>query len=223
MEIQIRNIRKKYGKNEVLKGVSFFARPGECVGILGGNGSGKSTLFSVLAGVNKSDGGSFFCGEKDLLQNPGLLSRMVSYIPQKDPLMPELTARDHLSLWYEKEDLERELEQGLLSLLGIGDFLKIPVSKMSGGMKKRLSIGCAAGKRSPILILDEPDSGLDLPCKECIRLYLEKHMAAGGIVLLATHDLRQIEFCQRLYLLKKGETAPYDFRGDVPTLLEDLR
>ncbi len=223
MEIQIRNIQKRYGKKEVLKGVSFSACAGECVGLVGGNGCGKSTLFSILAGVNRSCGGSFFCGGKDLLRVPGLLSRTVAYVPQKDPLMPELTARDHLLLWYEKADLERELEEGLLSLLEIGKFLKTPVSKMSGGMKKRLSIGCAAGKRSPVLILDEPDSGLDLPCKECIRVYLEKYLAAGGIVLISTHDLRQIEFCHRLYLLKEGVASLYPFQGDVPRLLEDLR
>jgi ABC-2 type transport system ATP-binding protein len=74
-------------------------------------------------------------------------------------------------LWYKKKELERELESGVLKMLGVDEFLNVSVHKMSGGMKKRLSIGCAVSKNPPILFLDEPMAALDLVCKRSIFEY----------------------------------------------------
>ena len=168
MDIQIKNISKSYRKKVVLKDISLNASGGQCIGILGSNGSGKSTFLSILAGVLGCDGGSFLCDGKDLFADPALRAFFVGYVPQGTPLLEELTAWDNLLLWYDKENLKKELENGVLKLLGIQDFLKVPVHKMSGGMKKRLSIGCAVANRPPILLLDEPTAALDLACKESI-------------------------------------------------------
>ena len=222
MEIEIKNIAKSYRKKEVLRDISLKATDGSCIGILGSNGCGKSTLLSVLAGVLPANSGAFLCDGKDLFADPKLRAHLVGFVPQGTPLMEELTAWDNLLLWYDREDLQKELDSGVLKLLGIGEFLKVPVSKMSGGMKKRLSIGCAVANRPPVLLLDEPTAALDLPCKESIAKYLRQYKAAGGILLLTTHDVLELQLCDAWYIIKNGVLVPFAFDGDLNKLVESL-
>lgn len=220
--IEARGIRKTYGKKQVLSDVSFMAGSGQCVSILGGNGSGKSTLFSILAGVRRADGGSFFYGETELLRHPARIQNVLGYVPQADPLMEELSAWDNLRMWHDKKTLKKELAEGSLALLGIEGFLRTPVRKLSGGMRKRLSIACAVAARPAVLILDEPSAALDLACKENIIRYLTAYKAAGGIVLLSTHDVQDLTICDTCYLLKEGCLRPYAYDGDFHKLAEAL-
>ena len=195
---------------------------GSCVGILGGNGSGKSTLLSILAGVQKADNGSFLWGGADLFKNEKIREEILGYVPQGNPLMEELTAWDNLRLWYEKDELKKELDGGVLDMLGIPDFLKVPVRKMSGGMKKRLSIGCSVANHPKLLLLDEPSAALDLICKERIGNYLKDFKAQGGSIILATHDVQEIELCDIWYILKNGMLEPYLYDGNVHHLVGKL-
>lgn len=222
MQIEIKEITKAYRRKTVLKGVQLSARGGQRIGILGGNGSGKSTLLSILAGIQRADGGEFLLDGKSLLTGHRLRSAAVGYVPQGTPLFDELTARDNLLLWYSPKELTQELENGVLSLLGIDQFLKMPVGKLSGGMKKRLSIGCAMAKHPPILLLDEPTAALDLACKAQIDRYLRRYTAAGGLVILTTHDAGELAACDALYILKNGVLEPYTFDGDLNALTERL-
>lgn len=222
MQIEIKNIAKRYKGKEVLRDICFSAEGGSCIGILGSNGSGKSTLLSILAGVQKCDKGGFGCDGVDLFQNPAKRAALVGYVPQGTPLIEELSAKDNLLLWYDRSDLHQELESGVLKLLGIGDFIKTPVSKMSGGMKKRLSIGCAMAKRPPILLLDEPTAALDLACKEAISAYLQSYKKSGGILLLTTHDVLELALCDKWYIIKNGVLVSFDYDGDLQKLVKSL-
>lgn len=222
MLLEINQIEKRYGKHQVLRDVSFTAEPGTCIGILGANGCGKSTLLSILAGVQKADGGSFLLDGLDLLRSSKARAAQVGYVPQGTPLIEELSARDNLLLWYDKATMVAQLENGVLKLLGIGEFLKVPVSKMSGGMKKRLSIGCAMAKQPPVLLLDEPTAALDLACKQSIAQWLRQYKADGGILLLTTHDVLELELCDRWYIIKDGVLVPFVYEGNVATLVEQL-
>ena len=222
MMIEIKQIQKKYKKKAVLTDINLDVQEGSCVGILGGNGSGKSTLLSILAGVQKADNGSFLWGGADLFKNEKIREEILGYVPQGNPLMEELTAWDNLRLWYEKDELKKELDGGVLDMLGIPDFLKVPVRKMSGGMKKRLSIGCSVANHPKLLLLDEPSAALDLICKERIRNYLKDFKAQGGSIILATHDVQEIELCDVWYVLKNGMLEPYLYDGNVHHLVGKL-
>lgn len=222
MEVEVTGIRKSYSKKTVLEDISFSVERGSCVGILGSNGSGKSTLLSILAGVRRADGGSFFYQGKDLLRRPGQIPKVLGYVPQGDPLIEELNAWDNLRMWHDRKTLQRELADGALGMLGIDSFLKTPVHRMSGGMKKRLSIGCAVASHPEILVLDEPSAALDLVCKESIYRYLEAYKAAGGMVLLTTHDVQDLELCNRCCVLKNGKLQSYQYDGDFHKLAEEL-
>ena len=219
MRIELKHISKNYGRKSVLKDVSITAESGMCIGILGGNGCGKSTLLSVLSGIRKASSGSFTCDGVDMLRDRRLRSKIVGYVPQGTPLVEELSARDNLLIFYGSGELERELERGTLKLLGIDEYINVPVRKMSGGMKKRLSIGCAVANHPRLLILDEPSAALDLICKQSIQSYLRAYKRNGGMILLATHDEEELKLCDKWYILKNGFSIPYDYDGDVSKLI----
>ena len=222
MQIEIKNISKKFKRKSVLRDITLSVGEGKCIGILGANGCGKSTLLSILAGVQHADGGSFVCDGVDLLKDARKRAELVGYVPQGTPLISELSAWDNLILWYDKDTAKQELENGVLHLLGIGDFLKVTVSKMSGGMKKRLSIGCAMAKKPPILLLDEPTAALDIACKQHIAEYLQHYKRSGGILLLTTHDVMELSLCDAWYIIRDGVLCPFQFDGDVAKLVECL-
>ncbi|MBS6193985.1 MAG: ABC transporter ATP-binding protein [Clostridiales bacterium] len=224
MKTEIRGIRKNFRKKTVLKDISLSAEEGKCLGILGENGCGKSTLLSILSGVQKADGGEFLWNGTNLLTEKALRGRLVGYVPQGTPLMQELTAIDNLRLWYEcaDRDLKRDLKDGVPAMLGIPEFLHVPVGKMSGGMKKRLSISCAVAHQPKILLLDEPSAALDLICKERISNYFLDFKRQGGILLLATHDVQELPLCDEWYIMKNGELVPYQYDGNVHTLVGKL-
>lgn len=222
MQIEIKNIAKKFKRHHVLRDICLAADSGCCIGILGANGSGKSTLLSILAGIQNCDHGSFLCDGEDLLRNSRKRSQVVGYVPQGTPLIEELSAKDNLLLWYSREEMKKELEDGVLALLGIGDFLTVPVSKMSGGMKKRLSIGCAMSSHPPVLLLDEPTAALDLVCKQKIASYLQHYKENGGILLLTTHDVLELQLCDAWYIIQDGVLVPFHYDGDVQKLVESL-
>lgn len=222
----VTGIRKSFSrKKHILEDISLQADAGECIGILGANGCGKSTLLSILAGTLSADSGAIAYEEASVSAKKTNRSPLpIGYVPQESPLIPELNAYDNLRLWYcdGKLSLEQELKNGFLSLLGIPDFLSVPVKKMSGGMKKRLSIGCCIATAPKVLLLDEPGAALDLVCKEQIEQYFKKYLSAGNIILIATHEEREIAFCNRLYLLKNGTLSPFSYSGDIHELTKKL-
>lgn len=209
--IEIENLTSAYGKKKVLQGISLCAERGECIGIVGPNGCGKSTLLSVMAGVLKPLSGKLYYYGKNALENRVVFQKMTGYVPQENPLMPELSVYDNLRLWYpDKAELTKELEEGFLHILGISSFLKVPVSKLSGGMKKRVSIGIALSGMPPVLILDEPSAALDLVCKEDIRRYLQIYLERKGTVVITTHEESELSLCSSLYVMKDGKLAEVD-------------
>ena len=222
-ELVVQDLNKRYGKKAVLRGTAFSVPAGTCVGLLGANGSGKSTLLRILAGLLPPDSGECLWRGEDLLRKPALRQRVAAYVPQGTPLMEELSALDNLRLWYGREELEASLEAGVLRLLGVGEFLKTRASRLSGGMRKRLSIGCALHGDPKLLLLDEPTAALDLVCKEQILDTFADFRAKGGVLLMATHDLAELGGCDRLLLLRGGKTEPYRFDGSLRSLTAELR
>lgn len=229
MRITIQDIKKSYRSAQILSGVCIEAGEGSMTCILGKNGCGKSTLLSILAGVVKADSGAFFYDAEsepriDLFKRRLDASRLIGYVPQSTPLLEELSALDNLRLWYTggKKVLRQELEEGVLKDLDIDRFLHKNVRTLSGGMKKRLSIGCALAHHPRILLLDEPGAALDLIAKEQIVTWLKKFCDQGGIVLLASHELGEIENCSRAYILREGKAELIDHRIDSDHLAARL-
>lgn len=221
-KLQISNLQKSFRKKKVLRDINLTACGGQCIGILGANGCGKSTLLSILAGIQKPDSGVITLDGKTMIpvKNSKAVRNSIGYVPQDSPLIAELNAYDNLKLWYCDSPLclEDELDSGFLAMLGIPDFINIPVRHMSGGMKKRLSIGCSIAQNPRILLLDEPGAALDLICKERIEMYLRHYKKAGNLILIATHEEREIAECDALFILKDGILSPYTYDGNIHAL-----
>lgn len=200
-------IYKRYGRQEILKGVDLEILPGTCTGIIGGNGCGKTTLLSVLAGVMRADKGRICLDGKKIQGNSRTYGDRVAYVPQENPLMEELTVKDNLLLWYKgnKKAMKEDLESGAPALLGVGPMLKLTADKLSGGMKKRLSIACALAGHGSYLILDEPGAALDMECKADIRRYLKTYVSLGGAVVLTSHETAELSVCTQMYVLRGGK------------------
>lgn len=201
-EVVAQNICKKYKNAEILKDISFTADKGECIGLLGVNGSGKSTLLSILAKITKPTSGSFSISS-------------FGYVPQQNPLIEELSVYDNLLLWYSKKNIQEQLQNGLIKILELDDYLQTKVHKLSGGLKKRVSIACAVSNSPQILLLDEPSTTLDLVCKERIFSYYKEFVRQGGTILLATHDIQEFSLCNRFLVIKNSKLIPYKYDGQT--------
>lgn len=221
--LQAVNIASSYGRKKVLCGVNITAGAGQCVGIVGTNGCGKSTLLNILAGLRKADGGDIYF-DGNPAQGRQFFIRYVGYVPQESNLIPELSVMDNLRLWYQDAEMLRQsLAQGFLQALGVGQMCRLKAGKLSGGMRKRVSIGCALAGNPPVLILDEPDAALDLPGKADIRKYLCMYKQMGGTILLATHDEIDLDLCDRVFALNSGASKEIDrtLRGEA--LLNEIK
>ncbi len=187
---EIKNISKKYGNKLILNNISLNVNPGEAVGILGVNGSGKSTFLTCIA--------KNFAKSKDC---------SVGYVPQENPLFDELKPVDNIKMWtrLSKSEILQCLMSPPLASMGIANFLDTPVKKMSGGMKKRVSIATVLINKPELLLLDEPFAALDLPAKQDILNYMSEYRLLGGTIIIASHDQDVFNFCNRVYLLKNGQ------------------
>lgn len=208
MELEIRDIKKRYGRKQVLKKVSLSVKAGECTGIIGANGCGKSTLLRILSGVEKADAGSILINGETVKKPAEKLAGYVGYIPQESVLIPELTVEDNLKLWAglgdykaNRKNLARLREQFKLE-----EFCREKVKNLSGGMNKRVNIVCALIHAPSLLLMDEPSAALDLVFKEELRGYIRDFTANGGSVLISSHDQGEISECQSLWAIKDGVT-----------------
>lgn len=208
--IEIKDISKSYKKHTVLDHIDLSIHKGDCIGIIGDNGSGKTTLLSIIAGYIKPDSGHLIMNGIEYAFSSDSLKGIVSYVPQENPLMEELSVRDNLRLWYASSEISMEdsLLNGTLHMLGIHEFVHKKVSELSGGMKKRLSIGIAFANQPSLLIMDEPSAALDLSCKKEIRSYMKYFTKQGGCVLLVSHDEPELSICNRLFRLQGGHLSP---------------
>ena len=191
--LSINNISFAYGNVQILNNVNFEVAPGKCIGIIGANGCGKSTLLSIIAGSRKPNTGSVTHDKGDF----------IAYVPQENPLMPDLSGYDNLLLWFKgsRKALKEKLDSELIKMLGIDTYIKKPVKKLSGGMKKKLSLAMALINSPSYIIMDEPGAALDLPTKAEMDSYLEKYIASGGSIIITTHDEAELNLCDEIYVI----------------------
>ena len=213
------HISFSYRKKEVLRDVSFTAKEGDFIGIVGKNGCGKSTLLSVLAGVRRPAGGTVSFEGAPLFSKKSIPADIIGYVPQLNPLLPELSVRDNLKLWLRNTSASPE---SLYLQMGLTDYLRVPVAKLSEGLKKRVSIASVLQNSPKILILDEPSAALDLPCKEVIHEQLLSFAKNGGIVLFTTHEEAEFSLCNTLYILKDGILHPAPDTQDMHLLIQQF-
>ena len=133
-------------------------------------------------------------------------------MPQENPLFDELKAVDNIKMWCKmsKSQILSCLNSPPLQDMGICEYLDTPVRKMSGGMKKRLSLAAVLINQPKLLLMDEPFAALDLPAKQDILSYMKTFLSNQGTIIVASHDEDIFNFCNKVYLLKNGELIDTD-------------
>lgn len=207
MELAIKNLRKRYGDKEALKGVSFSLTPG-IYGLLGPNGAGKSTLIGILTGNLKADSGTIFLNGKNIEKMGADYRKILGYMPQQQALYPSFTATgflDYMSALkgMDKKTARKQIPE-VLQMVELSEFGESKIKTLSGGMKQRLLIAQAILNNPDILILDEPTAGLDPKQRIALRNLISR-IAVNKIVLIATHVVSDVEFiAKELILLGEG-------------------
>lgn len=203
--VEVTGVSKSYGKKRILNGISFSAKAGEQIALVGRNGCGKSTLIKIMAGLIKPDHGEVSYFGKILTSGIGTV-RTVGYLPQDNPLMDELTVLDNLSMWAGKRI---KLSDDVVGMFDLGDILKEPVYKLSGGMKRRLAIACACVHMPPVMLMDEPTASLDIYYREDVRRWMRKYREMNGCIVVVTHDSDEISDSSKSYLIEDGSMRDY--------------
>jgi len=209
------NLFKSYGKTLYLKDISINLKRGNALAVTGENGAGKTTLLKVLATASEPDSGTLFIDGIDALANPAAARERIGYVPQGIALMQELSVKDNLYYWMKTKD--EALYRWALGAVGLEGMEKKKVSKLSGGMQRRLNIGASLVLRPSLLILDEPLAGVDIANRRRIigNLYeLKKH---GVTIIFTSHHLEEMSMlADELIALRGGSVTYYgsiDFSG----------
>lgn len=192
MGITVDNIYKKYGKLQVLDGLAVNIYEGGITGFTGRNGCGKTTFLSILAGVEKADRGQIVFPSKDY---------SVGYLPQVNPLIEDMTVQDNLKLWADN----KMLIDRICNRYDLNDIRKRRVSRLSGGMKRRLAIACALINEPQMLIMDEPTAALDIYYKNVIHREMLEYTKRGGTIVMVTHEKEEMDMCNIAYFIENGK------------------
>ncbi len=205
-------VQKKTGPLTILDKVSLRIDRGQFVCILGPSGSGKSTLLDAITGLRPGTGGTVLYDGMDLVQEYEQLRSMLGYVPQDDIVHPELTVRNAL-LYSAKlrlpagtpvQEIEKLVDQTILQL-GLRERTDTCIRELSGGQRKRVSVGVELLGRPSVLFLDEPTSGLD-PAAEFKMMELLRHLADGGCtVVCTTHLMENVYLADKLFVIAKGK------------------
>jgi len=210
--IRIRGLRKRYGQVEALKGIDLDIPPGSIFGLLGPNGAGKTTLIRLLIGSSRRDAGSVELLGLDPAREKWAVRRALGYMPQSPALYDDLSARENLTFFgnaHGRRDLAERVEEAL-EFVGLGGRATDPLYKLSGGMLQRVSLAVALLHRPPLLLLDEPTTGIDPRLRASFWGHFRELARAGSTLLISTHQMDEVLYCDRVAILQQGELLSVD-------------
>jgi len=209
--IEARELRKSYGDREAVHGVSFVVETGSVLGLLGPNGAGKTTIMKVLTGFHFPSSGAALVDGIDVVEEPLAVKRRVGYLPESVPLYQDMTASEYLDFAADSRGLEgngrREAIERSVESCGLAPVYRRPVEELSKGYRQRLGLAQAILHDPPILILDEPTTGLD-PNQIIEIRALIRELGREKTVILSTHILQEVEaVCSQVIILNEGLVA----------------
>jgi ABC-2 type transport system ATP-binding protein len=207
--IAVKDLHKKYGDFEAVKGIDLEVAEGEIFGFLGPNGAGKSTTISVLCTLLKPTAGEVHVAGCDVNREPDEVRRRIGLIFQDPSIDSELTAIENLEfhgfIYGLSSKLRKERIAEVLEMVGLADRAHDRVRTFSGGMKRRLEIARGVMHRPQVLFLDEPTLGLDPQTRAHIWEYLNALRKQEGItIFMTTHYMDEAEFCERIAIIDRG-------------------
>ena len=210
--LEAHHLVKRFHGSAVVDDVSFTVRPGEVTGYLGPNGSGKTTTARMLTGLTEPSAGSVTFQGSRIGDDLVAFRRRLGYVPEEPFLYPFMSGREYLELVGRLRELPESLLArkipALLILLGMGDAAEQSISSYSKGMKQKVLI-CAALLHDPdVLIVDEPESGLDVGAVLVLRHLVQTLAARGKAILYSSHVLESVEkVCANVIVLHRGKVV----------------
>jgi lipooligosaccharide transport system ATP-binding protein len=207
--LDARDLVKRFGDFEAVKGVSFSVDRGESFGFLGPNGAGKTSTMRMISAVSQPTSGSLtILGLDPRVDGPEIRGRL-GVVPQEDTLELELSVRQNLEMFGRYFDLPRdtirERAAELLEFIQLSERANDRVDDLSGGMKRRLTIARALINRPELLILDEPTTGLDPQARHLLWERLYRLKREGVTLIITTHYMDEAEqLCDRLVVMDHG-------------------
>jgi len=213
--LRVQGLRKRYGAQEVVRGLSFAIHRGECFGLLGPNGAGKTTTLRCCLGLIDPDGGTIEMVGKAVPQAAREARIRVGVVPQMDNLDPDFTVVENLVIYGRYFQLDRATIDAriprLLDFAGLASKGRAAIRTLSGGMKRRLTLARALINDPELLILDEPSTGLDPQARHMIWDGLRQLLAQGKTILLTTHFMDEAErLATRLAVMDHGTLIASD-------------
>ncbi len=210
--IEIQHLEKFFGDVHAVQDLSFSVREGELFAFLGVNGAGKSTTINILCGQLAKDGGSVSICGRDLDAEPDAVKRSLGVVFQSSALDKDLSVRENLlsraALYGIRGAEARQRVAELAERLEFADYLNRPLSKLSGGQRRRIDIARALLHRPGILILDEPTTGLDPQTRTVLWQFIaELRRTEGMTVFLTTHYMEEAADADYVVILDHGKIA----------------
>ena len=207
--IEVTNLRKSYGENEVLKGLDFQAQAGEVIGVIGKNGAGKSTFLEILMTIKRYDGGTVRVFNEDIssISSASLeqVRRQISVVLQPTQFYKMLKVEELLQLFKKYYGSQADVKSILVDFK-LEPHRKKYFDKLSGGWKQIVSLAIAFLSEPKLLILDEPTTGLDPHMRNMLWQYIKEYNTrTGGTVILTTHNMDEVElYCHKVLLIDDG-------------------
>jgi ABC-2 type transport system ATP-binding protein len=228
--IAVTDLAFNYGRLRVIDDLSLEVPPGTSFGLLGPNGSGKTTLIRLMVGLLRPAAGSVKC----LGRTPSPANaRNIGYMPQLPALYSELSVAQNIDFFariYGLKDRRQRTQRvdEVIRLVGLWPRRKAQVMKLSGGMKQRVSLGCAIVHQPPLIFLDEPTVGLDPELRVHFWDHFESLTRGGATLIISSHTMDDAAHCQKLAFLRQGRViatgSPAELRaatGNAGATLED--
>jgi ABC-2 type transport system ATP-binding protein len=228
--ITISNLTFNYGGLKVIDDMSLEVPAGTSFGLLGPNGAGKTTLIRLLVGLLKPATGSVRCLGK--APSPSH-ARAIGYMPQLPALYAELSVEQNIDFFGRIYGLKDRKQRSarvaeVVKLVDLWEKRKVQVMKLSGGMKQRVSLGCAIVHQPPLIFLDEPTVGLDPELRVHFWDYFTELTRSGATLIVSSHTMDDAAHCQKLVFLRQGRVialgSPSELRaatGAAEASLED--
>lgn len=212
--IKLKDIYKNFGKVEVLKGVSFDHKQGEVLTILGPNSSGKTTLIKVILGMVIPQKGEVYI-DGELVNGKYQYRNTIDYLPQIARFPDNLTVQELVNLIKEMRDTDSR-EKSLIEMFNLTPFLKQKLNNLSGGTKQKVNLVLAFMFDSPVVILDEPTTGLDPVSLISLKKLIKEEKERGKVIIVTTHILSFVEeMADQIVFLLEGKLH---FKGSVNML-----
>lgn len=218
--IKAEEIYKNFDGFPAVQGVSFQVAKGECFGLLGPNGAGKTSIVKMVYGFSPVTAGRLLVFGENIMESLRTIKARIGVVPQEDNLDPELSVLENLLVYagyfriHKAEAMKRALE--ILDFMDLKDKRDAVVEHLSGGLKRRLTIGRALINKPELLILDEPTTGLDPVARHLVWQRLRRLKDGGTTILLTTHYLEEADqLCDRLVILYRGKIMEEGSPGEL--------